>query len=404
MLFSFVKAYPQDQKIKPFKCPAGIWEDERTSDPGFNELLDKSCSEINKENYTTGLQYLVEAINRDSTSTGIANEYLVAQRSKLQVHIEKLKENQQATGAVAVPAAGSASATEEIKKEEAQPEAGGNQPDDKTASSKGGVKDQESTSQNNSKPDQGSLTETKPSETTPVVMVAATGNPENSNSNSAAGSVAEKKAEPVKDNKAESEDIFAETSTTRTDINSISVNLDEDSKKIDKGAFTKEELGDFQIKGMQKIEALEGYIQDIANKNKDQSVVDIATENAVQLFDSEDRTVEVSAVSNEEKVRHKVRKYFQRLRMLPYDNVTIEWAELRYTSDFILGTDGNYYGYVVFRQLFTSTLDNVSAYEDLTTKKTLVILKKYTKYVEGKAEQNWDVFLGDISVQQTERN
>lgn len=168
--------------------------------------------------------------------------------------------------------------------------------------------------------------------------------------------------------------------------------------------FTQEEIEEFQLKGLQKIKMLEEYIQRITDKYTVQSSVDDAIESAVLLFDSEERTVEVSSVNNPAKSRLIVRKYLQKLRMLPYDNIQIVWAEFQYTSDFKMGPDGNYYGYIIFRQRFTATKDAQVAYEDMTTKKTQVILKRYSKNIEGQAVENWDVFLGDISVQQTERN
>ena len=90
--------------------------------------------------------------------------------------------------------------------------------------------------------------------------------------------------------------------------------------------------------------------------------------------------------------------------MLPYDKILIEWADLQYTSDFRKGVDGNYYGYIIFRQRFVAEKDNQVVYEDLTTKKAEVTLKSYNKNIEGQAIENWDVFLGDIRVQQTEAN
>ena len=104
------------------------------------------------------------------------------------------------------------------------------------------------------------------------------------------------------------------------------------------------------------------------------------------------------------KPKFKIRQYLQRVRNLNYDDITIEWADLQYASDFTKGPDGNYYAYVVFSQRFTGSKDNQIVYQDVTTKRTQIILKIYEKAVQGEITENWDVFLGDISVVQTDTN
>ncbi|MBL0341163.1 MAG: hypothetical protein IPP71_09670 [Bacteroidetes bacterium] len=109
-----------------------------------------------------------------------------------------------------------------------------------------------------------------------------------------------------------------------------------------------------------------------------------AIENAIKLFDKEDRTVQVSSVNVAAKPKFKIRQYLQRVRNLNYDDITIEWADLQYASDFTKGPDGNYYAYVVFSQRFTGSKDNQIVYQDVTTKRTQIILKIYEKAVQEK--------------------
>jgi hypothetical protein len=126
-------------------------------------------------------------------------------------------------------------------------------------------------------------------------------------------------------------------------------------------------------------------------------------ESALALFDGEDHTVEVSSINRPDKSRFPVRTYFNRLRMLNYSKVVIEGAAFTYVSSFRKGPDGYYYGIARFRQTFTGYKDNRPIYSDVTTKTVSVQLRPYQKAIEGEAMENWDFFLGDISVTQTER-
>ncbi|MEP7169508.1 MAG: hypothetical protein ABI855_09090, partial [Bacteroidota bacterium] len=168
--------------------------------------------------------------------------------------------------------------------------------------------------------------------------------------------------------------------------------------------FSELEMKDFEDKGMQKIHSLENFILLIANKHTASSAADRDIENALELFDSEYHFVEVSSANSGSKTKYKTRSYLEKLKLLNYDNVDVEWAEFQYTSDFIKGPDGNYRGYIKFVQRFTGMKDNIPVYSDKTTKTAEVILKAYTKGVEGVEGAQWDVFLGDISVIHTAKN
>ena len=125
---------------------------------------------------------------------------------------------------------------------------------------------------------------------------------------------------------------------------------------------------------------------------------------SLALFDSEDHTVEVSSINHPDKSRFPIRTYLNRLRLMKYNKVDIRGASFTYVSDFRLGPDGNYYSIARFRQTFTGYVDNVPTYSDITTKTVTVVLKPYQKASEGGSVENWDVFLGDIMVTQTEKN
>lgn len=381
----------QGKKERIFICKSNLYEDEHTSDPKFNNLVDSACIKINQRKYEDGLRMLNEAFILDSSSTGIANEYFRGQRNKL---MKFLAEEE---------AAKSEQASTEKADASTSPDVGAGNPEAPPAETKveeNVVTDNKAVSEKNEKVNVEPPVEmepSRPSETevkkTPPEDVPAP-SPVVEESIKPAVSDPEPVATPVPA-PAPAEPVGATPPAP--------VTLDENNAPSEMKTFTDEEKEEFHIKGEQKVKSLEGYIKQLTDKNTSQTVVDDVTETAVALFDSEERTVEVSSLNSPNKVKLKVRKYFQKLSMIPYENITIEWADFQYTSDFRLGVDGNYYGYIIFRQRFTAEQDQIIVYEDLTTKKIEVILKRYNKNIEGQAIANWDVFLGDISVEQTEK-
>ena len=353
-IFCCTGVYSQDSKEKVFSCNQGAVDDEHSSDSTFNALIDLACREINHKNYEYGLKLLNEAILKDSiysaSSGGVANEYIKAQRNKLRIFIDNQKLDQ----------------SEKQNETRAQDDPQVNE----NTQSQSNIVTEEKPQTSQASPD-------------PAPVVVSTG--------AATADVVEKTEEKAPETKkAEEEDPFSKKEEPPAAAEEIKT-------------FSKEELEEFQMKGMQKVKTLEMYIIQVASQNTTAPDADAATESAIALFDSEERSVEVSSLSGQSKLL-KVRKYFQKLRMLPYDKITIEWADLQYTSDFRLGVDGNYHGYIIFRQRFVAENDMQVVYKDLTTKKTEVVLKSYSKNIEGQAIENWDVFLGDIRVQQTEAN
>ncbi len=181
-------------------------------------------------------------------------------------------------------------------------------------------------------------------------------------------------------------------------------NLSEEVIKTDDiKSFSAAELENFKIKGMQKILQLEGFIKQIADKHTDEFTTTQVIESTTRLFENpDDRIVEVSTTKSPDKIRKKLKNYLNSLHLLNYDNVVIEWAEVNYASDFIPAPDGTYRATIVFSQIFEGYKDNIPVYRDRTTKRTEIILKKYNKEISGSSVEEWDVFLGDISVEHTE--
>jgi hypothetical protein len=193
----------------------------------------------------------------------------------------------------------------------------------------------------------------------------------------------------------------AETSTAGAQ--GIQPSADSEPVRETARSFTSEDINAFQSKGLGKVKQLTEYLNKIVNKSLPSSTAQTTIDNALLLFDSENHTVEVSSLSRPDKSRFPVRTYLNRLRMLNYQKVVIEGASFTYVSAFRKGPDGNYYGVARFRQSFTGYRDDKPVYSDVTTKTVAVVLKPYQKAMDGELVENWDVFLGDISVTQTEK-
>ncbi|MEM7368482.1 MAG: hypothetical protein AAF587_07745 [Bacteroidota bacterium] len=163
------------------------------------------------------------------------------------------------------------------------------------------------------------------------------------------------------------------------------------------------DLETYKSKALDKTENLALYFQMIADKETPWQDANKAIDLAVTLFINEDAKVEVSSVNSAVKKHYPIRVYLERLKLLKYDQVDIEWSDISYVSELRKGPDGNYYGTISFVQKFTGSRDGQVVYSDLTRKNIEVILKGYEKDVAGEIVQLWDIFLSDIGVVNTRK-
>ena len=159
---------------------------------------------------------------------------------------------------------------------------------------------------------------------------------------------------------------------------------------------------EFEEKALAKTKELEDYLRLIANKNTKFQKANEAIDAAVKLFIDEDRIMEVSSKNRANVSKLKIRTYFERLKLLKYDDVRVSWSDISYVSNIKKGPDGNFYGVVTLQQKFEGFIDDKLVYTDVTKKNMEVILKTYDKYVVGEKQTLWDVYLGDIGVVQTD--
>jgi hypothetical protein len=167
--------------------------------------------------------------------------------------------------------------------------------------------------------------------------------------------------------------------------------------------LTDAQMADFKEKALRKTNALSNYISIIANKSMDDTQRDQAIDQAVKLFMDENCEVEVSSVNNTKIVRFKIRVYLRKLKALPYSKVTIEWFDIFYASNFKKRPDGKYEAVATIYQRFTGSTAEGGKYEDITKKNITIIIDKVQIGVGGTFQTYWDIFLGDIKVEETKK-
>ncbi len=165
--------------------------------------------------------------------------------------------------------------------------------------------------------------------------------------------------------------------------------------------LTEAELRAFQEKAEQKGKDLGRYLSLISNKQKSDEDKIYAVDAAANLFVNDSAKVEVSTLGRAEKKQYPIKFYLNRLRLLPYDRVELVWIKAEMVSRFYKGDDGRYYGTITAQQLFRGFVDNKIQYQDVTEKNIEVVLGQYEVFDQGAKKQRWEVFLSDISVQQT---
>jgi hypothetical protein len=155
---------------------------------------------------------------------------------------------------------------------------------------------------------------------------------------------------------------------------------------------------DFETKTMQKTSQFSAYLKLLCDKSRPQNEMNKAIEMAIGLFVNEDARVETSSVTSATTKSSKIRNYLREVKMLNYDKIEIEWTNVQYVTDVRLDENNNWVGSVTFEQTFSGYRDGKLIYKDITTKKAEVVMKAYTKNVEGQRVSNWEVLLSNIGV------
>ena len=155
----------------------------------------------------------------------------------------------------------------------------------------------------------------------------------------------------------------------------------------------------YRAKAMQRVDEFVSYINIITDKTLTGDDKDRAIDQAVRLFMPGATVAVVSASKPSPPRTLDVRTYLTRLKLLPYTYTKVSWSEVQYVKELTQAPDGNYYGIITGQQTFTGygKADAVS-YSDVTQKNVRVKLQPYQKMIEGQAETNWQVLLGNVGV------
>lgn len=152
---------------------------------------------------------------------------------------------------------------------------------------------------------------------------------------------------------------------------------------------------------LEKVKDLSKYISIIGSKETQFSEANRVMDRAEELF-SPGSEMGVSSINSQEVAYYPVRRYFERLMALNYDNVTISWYDIHYISDLERQPDGRYVGVVTIYQRFEGTsVETGLNYKDTTKKDITIYVEKKQTQVAGRTIEFWDVMLGDIRVTET---
>ena len=153
---------------------------------------------------------------------------------------------------------------------------------------------------------------------------------------------------------------------------------------------------------LEKVRELTRYITIIGSKNTKREIANQTINVAMELFINEECLMGVSSLRNPDNIQYfSIKEYFNRLRMLKYSKVKIEYAEIKYESDLMKMPDNSYGGAVSFYQTFIAYNEEGIAYIDHTLKVSEVNVRSEKQIVNGVEVRYWNVFLGDIRVKET---
>ncbi len=151
---------------------------------------------------------------------------------------------------------------------------------------------------------------------------------------------------------------------------------------------------------LEKVRDLSRYITIIGDKETKFSEANRVINRAVELF-SEEAQIGVSSLYRNDIEYYEVRRYFEHLMALNYQQVKIEWYNIQYVSDLELQPDGRYVGIITIFQRFEGFNEDGVAYSDVTKKDITVYVERKKTQIAGREIAFWDVLLGDIRVSET---
>lgn len=162
---------------------------------------------------------------------------------------------------------------------------------------------------------------------------------------------------------------------------------------------------DFENKVQEKVANLSNYISVIGSKTRSATEKDECIEAAMEMFRDERCKMQVSSVNNSSIKSYPIRTYLNRLRLLNYQSVNIQWFDVCLISNLVKTQTPNLYeGVVSLMQRFNAVRGDGGRYQDVTKKNIKVFVKLDQTMIAGQMRKTWSVKLGDISVKETKKS
>ncbi|MES2112469.1 MAG: hypothetical protein V4577_27175 [Bacteroidota bacterium] len=160
----------------------------------------------------------------------------------------------------------------------------------------------------------------------------------------------------------------------------------------------------FKRKSLVKIRDFEKDLQIIMSPETSIAKSNLTIKLANELFLS-DAKIQVSSLNRPTMKPVAILTYLNSLQTNAgkYSEVKIEFAEINYTTNFSQNVDGSWSAVVTVAQKYSAIKDGVVIYSDVTNKNIVITVKKYKKTEENGYTEGWEVYLGNISVLQTDR-
>jgi hypothetical protein len=155
-----------------------------------------------------------------------------------------------------------------------------------------------------------------------------------------------------------------------------------------------------------KVKRLEHYIGLIASKSVDDGLRKSSIDQAVELFEDENKIVQISTLKSgkESLIERPVRTYFDRLYAIKADRVDITFYQVTQLTDIRLGSDQRYYATAYIFQdtkIYYGSHSDIPDYHDVTEKAIDITIKPDTTVVGDKTVVLYPAKLGNINVKET---
>jgi len=162
------------------------------------------------------------------------------------------------------------------------------------------------------------------------------------------------------------------------------------------------EREEIMVKAKEKVETLGSCFEIIASTVASNALKDDNNKLALSLFINDSAEVTVSTINSTAIKQYPIVTYLKRMRNFNYSNVEISFHNVSKVSNLRRNPDGTYTGIITFSQVFKGFIEGQTVYADRTDKNIEIIIKAREVFAGAlEASIEWDVFLGNIGVDQT---